>query len=153
MDFTLDKKHEMARSLFREFAENEVKPLAQETDETEQFPAETVKKMAKYGFMGIPVPKEYGGQGCDPLTYVMCVEELSKVCATTGVVVSAHTSLCIDPIMTYGTEEQKKKYLTHVSSSISISKCSGQTLKLVRKPLSRKNTVQNGQKAVNRIIQ
>ena len=111
MDFTLDKKHEMARSLFREFAENEVKPLAQETDETEQFPAETVKKMAKYGFMGIPVPKEYGGQGCDPLTYVMCVEELSKVCATTGVVVSAHTSLCIDPIMTYGTEEQKQKYL------------------------------------------
>ena len=111
MDFTLDKKHEMVRSLFREFAENEVKPLAQETDETEQFPAETVKKMAKYGFMGIPVPKEYGGQGCDPLTYVMCVEELSKVCATTGVVVSAHTSLCIDPIMTYGTEEQKQKYV------------------------------------------
>ena len=111
MDFTLDKKHEMARSLFREFAENEVKPLAQETDETEQFPAETVKKMAKYGFMGIPVPKEYGGQGCDPLTYVMCVEELSKVCATTGVVVSAHTSLCIDPIMTYGTEDQKQKYV------------------------------------------
>ena len=67
--------------------------------------------MAKYGFMGIPVPKEYGGQGCDPLTYVMCVEELSKVCATTGVVVSAHTSLCIDPIMTYGTEEQKQKYV------------------------------------------
>ena len=116
MDFTLDKKHEMARSLFREFAENEVKPLAQETDETEQFPAETVKKMAKYGFMGIPVPKEYGGQGCDPLTYVMCVEELSKVCATTGVVVSAHTSLCIDPIMTYGTEEQKQKYLTALAS-------------------------------------
>ena len=111
MDFTLDKKHEMARGLFRDFAETEVKPLAQETDETEQFPAETVAKMAKYGFMGIPVPKEYGGQGCDPLTYVMCVEELSKVCATTGVIVSAHTSLCIDPIMTFGTEEQKKKYV------------------------------------------
>ena len=101
MDFTLDKKHEMARTLFKEFAETEVKPLAQETDETEQFPAETVAKMAKYGFMGIPVPKEY----------VMCVEELSKVCATTGVIVSAHTSLCIDPIMTYGTEEQKQKYV------------------------------------------
>ena len=112
MDFTLDKKHEMARDLFRQFAENEVKPLAQETDETEQFPAETVEKMAKYGFMGIPVPKEYGGQGCDPLTYAMCVEELSKVCGTTGVIVSAHTSLCIDPIMTYGTEEQKQKYVT-----------------------------------------
>ena len=111
MDFCLDKKHEMARTLFKEFAETEVKPLAQEVDETEHFPAGTVEKMAKAGFMGIPVPKEYGGQGCDPLTYTMCVEELSKVCATTGVIVSAHTSLCIDPIMTYGTEEQKKKYL------------------------------------------
>ena len=116
MDFTLDKKHEMARSLFREFAENEVKPLAQETDETEQVPAETVKKMAKYGFMGIPVPKEYGGQGCDALTYVMCVEELSKVCGTTGVIVSAHTSLCVDPIMTYGTEEQKQKYVKDLAT-------------------------------------
>ena len=112
MDFSLDKKHEMARSLFRDFAENEVKPLAQEVDETEVFPQGTVDKMAKYGFMGIPVPKEYGGQGCDPLTYAMCVEELSKVCGTTGVIVSAHTSLCIDPIMTYGTEEQKQKYVT-----------------------------------------
>ncbi|MEE1312997.1 MAG: acyl-CoA dehydrogenase [Lachnospiraceae bacterium] len=116
MDFTLSKKHEMARSLFKEFAENEVKPLAQETDENEQFPEETVKKMAKCGFMGIPVPKEYGGQGCDPLTYTMCVEELSKVCGTTGVVVSAHTSLCIDPIQTYGTEAQKQKYLPDLAS-------------------------------------
>ncbi len=112
MDFSLDKKHEMARTLFREFAENEVKPLAQEVDETEKFPRGTVEKMQKNGFMGIPIPKEYGGQGCDPLTYIMCVEELSKVCGTTGVIVSAHTSLCCDPIMTYGTEEQKQKYLT-----------------------------------------
>ncbi|MEG1947097.1 MAG: acyl-CoA dehydrogenase [Lachnospiraceae bacterium] len=111
MDFSLDKKHEMARTLFREFAENEVKPLAQEVDETEKFPRGTVEKMQKTGFMGIPIPKEYGGQGCDPLTYVMCVEELSKVCGTTGVIVSAHTSLCCDPIMTYGNEEQKQKYL------------------------------------------
>ena len=111
MDFTLSKKHEMARQLFKEFAENEVKPLAQEVDETEHFPEETVAKMQKLGFMGIPVPKEYGGQGCDPLTYIMCVEELSKVCGTTGVIVSAHTSLCADPILTYGTEEQKQKYL------------------------------------------
>ncbi len=116
MDFTLSKKHEMARTLFKEFAENEVKPLAQDTDENEQFPAETVKKMAKCGFMGIPVPKEYGGQGCDPLTYTMCVEELAKVCGTTSVVVSAHTSLCIDPILTYGTEEQKKKYVPDLAS-------------------------------------
>lgn len=111
MDFTLSKEHEMARTLFKEFAEKEVKPLAQEVDENEAFPRETVEKMAKLGFLGIPVPKEYGGQGCDPLTYAMCVEELSKVCGTTGVIVSAHTSLCCDPIMTYGTEEQKQKYL------------------------------------------
>ncbi|MFV0466566.1 MAG: acyl-CoA dehydrogenase [Lachnospiraceae bacterium] len=111
MDFSLSKKHELARTLFRDFAVNEVKPLAQEVDETEEFPMETVKKMAKQGFMGIPVPKEYGGQGCDVLTYAMCVEELSKVCGTTGVIVSAHTSLCIDPIMTYGTEEQKQKFV------------------------------------------
>ncbi len=116
MDFTLSKKHEMARALFREFAEKEVKPLAQEVDETEVFPRVTVEKMAKAGFMGIPVPKEYGGQGCDILTYAMCVEELSKVCGTTGVIVSAHTSLCCDPILTYGTEEQKQKYLPDLAA-------------------------------------
>lgn len=110
MDFTLSKQHEMARQLFKDFSENEVKPLAQEIDEAHRFPRETVDKMAKYGFLGIPVPKEYGGQGCDILTYAMCVEELSKVCGTTGVIVSAHTSLCVDPIMTYGTEDQKQKY-------------------------------------------
>lgn len=111
MDFTLSKKHEMARTLFRDFAQNEVKPLAQEVDETETFPRETAEKMAKLGFLGIPIPKQYGGQGCDILTYAMCVEELSKVCGTTGVIVSAHTSLCCDPILTYGTEEQKQKFL------------------------------------------
>ena len=111
MDFTLSKQHEMVRKLFKDFAENEVKPMAQEVDETEQFPLENVQKMGKLGFLGIPVPKEYGGQGADILSYIMCVEELSKVCATTGVVVSAHTSLCADPILTYGTEEQKQKYL------------------------------------------
>ena len=111
MDFQLDQKHQMARDLFRDFAEKEVKPLAIEVDETEVFPRDTVTKMQKNGFMGIAVPKEYGGQGCDPLTYVMCVEELSKVCGTTGVIVSAHSSLCCDPIMQQGTEEQKQKYL------------------------------------------
>ena len=116
MDFGLSKKHEMARSLFKEFAENEVKPLAQEVDETEKFPTGTVEKMAKQGFLGIPVPKELGGQGCDILTYAMCVEELSKVCGTTGVIVSAHTSLCVDPILTFGTPEQKEKYVPDLAS-------------------------------------
>ncbi len=116
MDFTLSKKHEMARTLFKEFAEKEVKPLAIEVDETEEFPRATVEKMAKAGFMGIPIPKEYGGQGCDILTYAMCVEELAKVCGTTAVIVSAHTSLCCDPILTYGTEEQKQKYLPDLAA-------------------------------------
>ena len=116
MDLGLIKKNEMARSLFKEFAENEVKPLAQEVDETEKFPTGTVEKMAKYGFLGIPVPKELGGQGCDILTYAMCVEELSKVCGTTGVIVSAHTSLCVDPILTFATPEQKEKYVPDLAS-------------------------------------
>lgn len=116
MDFLLSKEHEMARTLFREFAENEVKPLAQEIDENERFPIETVEKMKKLGFMGIPIPKEYGGQGCDTLAYVLCVEELSKVCATTGVIVSAHTSLGSDPIKNFGTPEQKEKYLKPLAS-------------------------------------
>ena len=116
MDFTLSKEHEMARQLFKDFAEKEVKPLAQEIDEQHRFPRETVDKLAKYGFLGIPVSKEFEGQGCDPLTYAMCVEEMSKVCGTTGVIVSAHTSLCVDPIQTYGTPEQKAKYLPDLAS-------------------------------------
>ena len=111
MDFQLDKKHTIAQSLFKDFAEKEVKPLAIDTDETEEFPRVTVDKMAKNGFLGIAIPEQYGGQGCDPLTYVMCVEELAKVCGTTSVIVSAHSSLCCDPILHYGTEEQKQKYL------------------------------------------
>ena len=116
MDFQLSKEHEMARQLFREFAQNEVKPLAQETDETETFPRQTVEKLQKNGFMGINIPKQYGGQGCDTLTYVLCVEEISKVCATTGVIISAHTSLCAYPIWKKGTEEQKQKFLIPLAS-------------------------------------
>ncbi len=116
MEFQLDKKHEMARDLYREFAQNEVKPLAQEIDEEERFPVETFEKLAKYGFMGIPVPKEMGGQGSDILSYAMCIEELAKVCGTTAVALSGHTSLCIDPIMTYGTQAQKDKYIPKLAS-------------------------------------
>lgn len=120
MNFELSKEHEMARQLFRDFAVKEVQPLAQEIDEQERFPVETVKKLGKYGFMGIPFPKKYGGQGCDYLSYAMAVEELAKVCATTSVIVSAHTSLCASPIYEFGTEEQKQKYLPAL--------CSGQNL-------------------------
>lgn len=111
MDFTLSKEHQLVQEMYRKFAETEVKPLAEEVDETEEAPMETVKKLAKYGMFGIPFPKEYGGQGADNLAYSMCVEELSKCCATTGVIVSAHTSLCAAPIYDWGTEEQKMKYL------------------------------------------
>ncbi|MEG1973211.1 MAG: acyl-CoA dehydrogenase family protein, partial [Oscillospiraceae bacterium] len=116
MNFVLSKEQQMARQLFRQFAETEVKPLAQEVDEQERFPSETVEKMAKYGFLGIPFAKELGGQGCDTLTYAICVEELARVCATTGVIVSAHTSLCCEPIRKWGNDEQRAKYLTQLAS-------------------------------------
>ena len=111
MDFTLSKEHEMARTLFREFAEKEVKPLAQEVDETEEFPRATVEKMAKLGFLGIPVPKEYGGQGGDYLAYVMAIEEISKYSASVTSGMAAHSSLCAWPIYNFGTEEQKQRFL------------------------------------------
>lgn len=116
MDFELTKQQSMARQLFRDFAETEVKPLAAEIDEEERFPSETVEKLARFGFLGIPFKKDLGGQGCDTLTYVLCVEELSRVCATTSVIVSAHTSLCCDPIFKYGNSEQKAKYLPDLLS-------------------------------------
>lgn len=116
MDFSLSRKHLLAQSLYRSFTENEVKPMAHEVDEKEIFPSETVEKMARCGLMGIPVPKEYGGQGCDVLSYIMCVEELAKACGTTAVILSAHTSLCIDPILTYGTEEQKRNYIPDLAA-------------------------------------
>ena len=116
MDFHLSKEQEMVRKMYREFAENEVKPLAEEIDEEERFPMETVEKMAKLGMMGIYFPKKYGGAGGDVLSYAMCVEELAKVCGTTAVIVSAHTSLCCAPIYEHGTEEQKMKYLPDLLS-------------------------------------
>src|SRR5574344_435894 len=116
MDFSLTKQEELFMQMIRSFAENEVKPLAADIDDQERFPMETVEKMAKIGLMGIPVPVEYGGQGGTNQIYSMAVEELSRVCATTGVIVSAHTSLCIAPIMENGTEEQKQKYLPKLAS-------------------------------------
>ena len=116
MDFHLTKEQLLVRKMYRDFAENEVKPLAAEIDEEERFPMETVEKMAKLGMMGIYFPKEYGGAGGDVLSYAMCVEELAKVCGTTAVIVSAHTSLCCAPIFEHGTEEQKRKYLPDLLS-------------------------------------
>ena len=106
----------MLRKMYREFAENEVKPLAAELDEEERFPSETIPKLARYGFLGIPFPKKYGGQGGDNLAYAMAIEEVAKVCGTTSVIIAAHTSLCCYPIYAFGTEEQKMKYLPDLLS-------------------------------------
>ena len=114
--FKLSDEHVQLQQTFRDFAENEVKPLAKELDETERFPLETIAKMAEMGMMGLPVPEELGGSGIDQLGYILAVEELSKVCATTGIILSAHTSLCCWPIMTFGTPEQKEKYLKPLAS-------------------------------------
>ncbi len=116
MDFVMDREHQLLRKMYREFAENEVKPIAAEIDEEERFPEETIKKMAKLGMMGLYFPKEYGGAGADILAYAMAVEEMAKVCTTTSVALSAHVSLCTAPIFENGTEEQKKKYLPKLCS-------------------------------------
>ena len=116
MDFKLSKEHELLRKMYREFAQNEVKPLASELDEEERFPKETIPKLAKLGMLGIPFPKKYGGAGGDNLAYAICVEEIAKTCGTTSVIICAHTSLCSYPIYAYGTEEQKMKYLPDLLS-------------------------------------
>ena len=116
MNFQLTKEQEFVRKMVREFAETEVEPLAAEIDQEHRFPTETVEKMAKYGLLGIPFPTEYECAGGDHISYAITVEELSRVCASTGVICSAHTSLCCWPIFAWGTEEQKKKYLPDLLS-------------------------------------
>ena len=111
MNFQLTKEQEFVQKMVREFAKTEVEPLAADIDKEHRFPVETVEKMAKYGLLGIPFPTKYGGAGGDELSYAITVEELAKVCASTSVIVSAHTSLCCWPIYKYGTEDQKMKYL------------------------------------------
>lgn len=114
-----DEQIEM-REMFRDFTQKEVAPMAIEVDKEHKFPEENVKKMQELGFFGIPFAEEYGGIGLDTLTYILAVEELSKACATTGVIISAHTSLCADCINKFGTEEQKQKYLTPLASGEAI---------------------------------
>lgn len=111
-----DNKHVLFNQMITDFALTEVAPLAQEVDESERFPIETVEKMAKLGMFGIIVPKELGGCGGDYHMYISAVRELSKHCATTGVILSAHTSLCVAPILEYGTPAQKEKYIPDLAS-------------------------------------
>ncbi len=111
MDFQLSKEQEFVRKMVREFAVNEVEPIAAEIDVTGEFPVENVAKMGRYGLLGVPYPQEYGGAGLDQVCYAITVEELSRVCASTGVICSAHISLGCWPIYKWGNEEQKRKYL------------------------------------------
>ena len=116
MNFQLTKEQEFVRKMVSDFAETEVEPIAADIDAEHRFPEETVEKMAEYGLLGVPFPTEYGGAGGDHISYAITVEELSKKCASTGVICSAHTSLCCWPIFNWGTEEQKKKYLPDLLS-------------------------------------
>ncbi|MCM3322468.1 acyl-CoA dehydrogenase [Cytobacillus kochii] len=111
MNFQLSEEHEMIRKMVRDFAQNEVAPTAASRDEEERFDRNIFNKMAELGLTGIPWPEEYGGIGSDYLAYCIAVEELSRVCASTGVTLSAHTSLAGWPIYKFGSEEQKQKYL------------------------------------------
>jgi butyryl-CoA dehydrogenase len=111
MDFQLTEQQKLLLQMYDEFGINEVKPIAAEIDEEERFPIETVEKMKKYGFLGIPISKEYGGEGADTLSYILAIETLAKYCATTSILLSAHTSLCCDPILKFGNDKQKEKFL------------------------------------------
>ena len=111
MDFKLTKTQMLQQELFRKFAETEIKPIAKDMDEAEEYSPELLQKLQKIGAFGIPYSREYGGQGADILTYTLCMEEMSKVDASTGITLSVHTSLCCPCINEFGTEEQKQKYL------------------------------------------
>ena len=111
MDFRLTKEQEMMQKLCREFAVNEIEPIAAEIDAEERYPWETVRKLQKYGLLGIQFPKELGGAGGDNICYTIAIEEASKFCGTTGCILSSHATLCCWPIFKYGTAEQKEKWL------------------------------------------
>ena len=116
MDFTLSKEHLLFRQMVREFVENEIKPVMQEMDETEEFPREIWEKLGPAGLLGIQYPKKYGGQGGDYLAYVIAIEEISKYCASITSGIAAHSSLATWPIYQFGTEEQKMRFLPELLS-------------------------------------
>ncbi len=111
MDFELTKQQKLSRHIAREFAQKELEPYAQDWDEKMEFPAEAIRKLAGLGFMGISIPKEYGGAGLDSISYTLIIEELAKACASSAIIVAVHNSVCAYPIHLLGTEEQKQKYL------------------------------------------
>jgi len=111
MDFQVTQEQALVRKMVRQFAENEVEPYAAEIDQTGEFPYRAVAKMREYGLFGVAFPTEYGGAGGDTMAYAITIEELARVCASTAVILAAHTSLCAGPIFNFGDEAQKRKYL------------------------------------------
>lgn len=116
MDFQLTEEQQMVKDMAKRFAEAEIKPVAAHLDETHEHPGEIIKKMAELKFMGIAIPEEYGGGGMDYISYVVALIEISKACASTGVIMSVNNSLYCFPVLTFGTHEQKVKYLTPAAS-------------------------------------
>lgn len=114
MDFKLSKAHLLQQEMFRKFAENEIKPIATEMDETEEYNMELLKKLQKYGMLGIPYPRELGGAGGDMISYALCMEEVSKIDGSTGITISVHTSLYASSVDQFGTPEQKERFLRPV---------------------------------------
>ncbi len=116
MDFMLSDEQQMVKDMCRKFADNELAPRAAEWDRTHEFPWEPVKKLGEMGMLGVVYPEEYNGAGMDYVCYAIAVEEISRGCASNGVIVSAHNSLCLSPIYYFGTDEQKKKYLSRLTT-------------------------------------
>jgi butyryl-CoA dehydrogenase len=116
MNFELNEEQRMIRDTVRKFAQEKVKPLAQHTDEAAEFPAAVFREMGELGLLGLPVPEEYGGVGADTISYSIAVEELSAACGSTGLSYAAHTSLACMPLLWFGNEDQKQRYLTHIAS-------------------------------------
>ncbi|WP_096440232.1 acyl-CoA dehydrogenase family protein [Alteribacter populi] len=115
MNFSLTKEQQMIKEMVRDFAKNEVEPLADEVDRTSRFPAETFKKIGELGLLGIPFPEEYGGSGGDTISYALAVEEIGKACGGTGLSYAAAVSLGASPLYYFGTEEQKQEYLVPIA--------------------------------------
>lgn len=111
MDFRLNEEQEMMRRMVQDFAQKEIAPFVPVMEETDQFPRHILKKMGEIGLMGIPIAEEWGGAGADFISYILAIHEISKVSATVGVILSVHTSVGTNPILYFGTEEQKRKYV------------------------------------------
>lgn len=116
MEFELNEEQRMIRKMVRDFAEKEIAPKAAELDETKEFPWETIREMADLGLLGLPIPEEYGGCGADTVSYAIAVEEIARACGSTAITMASHTSLVATPLYQFGTEEQKRRYLTPLAS-------------------------------------